>query len=345
MDTQGIFDSESRMDECMRVFALSTLLSSVQIYNISQNIKESDLQNLQLFAEYGRFAVQRATIPFQKLIFLVRDWMMPFEHEYGQYGGEMLLKKRFATSTDQHSELRSIRMNITNCFTKISCFLMPFPGMEVIRNSNFNGKLSDIEDDFKENLKELVPLILDPENLVSKKILGRTMNAQEFLECFKRYSEIFASDTVPEAMSIFDASSKFYNTNVVREEQTSYKTRMNNVCGSDKPYIQPEKLKNEHLRASKEAEENFKKQKLMGGDSFLEPYLKMLLDAIEKEYEEFEKINDSKINVVAKLLYFSCFLIRIYKPNLAICQVLTLVTILLKLYRTYAWKQQNRPGL
>jgi Guanylate-binding protein, N-terminal domain len=48
MDTQGAFDSQSTVRDCATVFALSTMTSSVQIYNLSQNIQEDDLQHLQV---------------------------------------------------------------------------------------------------------------------------------------------------------------------------------------------------------------------------------------------------------------------------------------------------------
>jgi atlastin len=47
LDTQGTFDSQSTVKDCATIFALSTMLSSVQIYNLSQNIQEDDLQHLQ----------------------------------------------------------------------------------------------------------------------------------------------------------------------------------------------------------------------------------------------------------------------------------------------------------
>lgn len=53
LDTQGTFDSQSTVKECATVFALSTMLSSVLVFNVSQNIQEDDLQHLQLFTEYG----------------------------------------------------------------------------------------------------------------------------------------------------------------------------------------------------------------------------------------------------------------------------------------------------
>ena len=66
MDTQGAFDSKSTVKDCATVFALSTLLSSVQVFNITLNIQEDDLQHLQLFTEYGRLAMEdNGAKPFQ----------------------------------------------------------------------------------------------------------------------------------------------------------------------------------------------------------------------------------------------------------------------------------------
>lgn len=72
VDTQGAFDSQSTIKDCATVFALSTMTSSVQVpaagllstsmkahvsttvlfvfqvYNLSQNVQEDDLQHLQV---------------------------------------------------------------------------------------------------------------------------------------------------------------------------------------------------------------------------------------------------------------------------------------------------------
>uniref|UniRef100_A0A8R1E2X0 GB1/RHD3-type G domain-containing protein n=1 Tax=Caenorhabditis japonica TaxID=281687 RepID=A0A8R1E2X0_CAEJA len=95
MDTQGAFDSQSTVKDCATIFALSTMISSVQIYNLSQNIQEDDLQHLQLFTEYGRLALEDSAVkPFQSLLFLVRDWSFPYEAEFGFQGGQRVLDKR-----------------------------------------------------------------------------------------------------------------------------------------------------------------------------------------------------------------------------------------------------------
>jgi atlastin len=72
MDTQGTLDTKSTVKENVTIFGLSAMLSSILVYNLSQNIGEDDLQHLQYFTEYGRLALEdnSASTPFQKLCFL-----------------------------------------------------------------------------------------------------------------------------------------------------------------------------------------------------------------------------------------------------------------------------------
>nr|CAD7461024.1 unnamed protein product [Timema tahoe] len=48
-------------------------------------------------------------------------------------------------SDKQHPELQSLREHITKCFSDISCFLMPHPGLKVATCPDFDGKLSGVE--------------------------------------------------------------------------------------------------------------------------------------------------------------------------------------------------------
>lgn len=207
MDTQGAFDSQSTVRDCATVFALSTMLSSVQIYNLSQNIQEDHLQHLQLFTEYGRLALEKSgSTPFQRLQFLVRDWCYPYEADYGAEGGQKVLQRRLEISNKQHPELQSLRKHIKSCFSDISCFLMPHPGLKIATNPKFDGRLSEIESEFKEQLKVLIPMILAPENLVTKKIDGQVVKARDLLEYFKSYIKIYKGDELPEPKSMLVVS-------------------------------------------------------------------------------------------------------------------------------------------
>ncbi|KAL3217268.1 hypothetical protein MRX96_051034 [Rhipicephalus microplus] len=183
MDTQGLFDSKSTLPESTTIFALSVMMSSVQIYNILQDVREDHLQVLEFVAQYGQLAQKEATgKPFQRLVFLVRD---SNDGTYGADAGRSLITERLQAATDRKPEVRQLRKYISNNFTDIDCFLMPYPGSKVATEHSYDGCLKDSDPEFKNHLQDFVPWILGPENLVVKKINGKAISCQELLTYIK----------------------------------------------------------------------------------------------------------------------------------------------------------------
>uniref|UniRef100_A0A0N5APN3 GB1/RHD3-type G domain-containing protein n=1 Tax=Syphacia muris TaxID=451379 RepID=A0A0N5APN3_9BILA len=295
MDTQGAFDSQSTVKDCATIFALSTMLSSTQIYNLSQNVQENDLQHLQLFTEYGRLALESTDAkPFQTLLFLVRDWSFPYEAEYGFSGGENLLERRLQITDKQHPEHQQLRQHIRSCFDRISCFLMPHPGLEVASSSHFCGQIKDIELNFQKELKVLIPHLLDPENLVLKRINGQEITCRELLEYFRVYINIFQDEDLPEPKSMLMATAEANNLAAVSSSKAHYMKKMEEVCGGDAPYIDAGTLDQEHERCLNEAVHMFKSARKMGGNEFSLQFLERLNSDIEEQYENFKKVNNGK---------------------------------------------------
>ena len=159
------------------------------------NLQEDNLQVLEIFTEYGRLALEATDEkPFQKLIFLIRDWSFPYEHPYGLKGGHTLLEKKLAIKDGQPIQLQRVRRNIRSCFSEINCYLMPYPGEVVTENPTFDGRVSDINSKFIECLKTFVPLMLDPKNVVVKEIGGRQVTGKQLMEYFKVYINVFAGN-------------------------------------------------------------------------------------------------------------------------------------------------------
>jgi atlastin len=48
VDTQGLFDHETNADDNSKVFYLSSLISSIQILNIKDNVEERDIEYLRV---------------------------------------------------------------------------------------------------------------------------------------------------------------------------------------------------------------------------------------------------------------------------------------------------------
>uniref|UniRef100_UPI003AABA814 atlastin-2-like isoform X1 n=1 Tax=Centroberyx gerrardi TaxID=166262 RepID=UPI003AABA814 len=295
VDTQGAFDSQSTIKDCATVFALSTMTSSVQVYNLSQNIQEDDLQHLQLFTEYGRLAMEEIYLkPFQSLMFLIRDWSYPYEHNYGLEGGNTFLDRRLQVKQNQHEELQNVRKHIHSCFSNIGCFLLPHPGLKVATNPYFDGRLKDIHSDFKRELAELVPLLLAPERLVEKEIGGNKVTCRDLLEYFKAYIKIYQGEELPHPKSMLQATAEANNLTAVAGAKDMYSKNMELICGGDKPYIAPADLERCHGEFRDCSVRHFRSVKKMGGEEFCQRYQNQLEAQLDEAYANFSKHNDGK---------------------------------------------------
>ncbi|KAE8299969.1 Atlastin-2 [Larimichthys crocea] len=295
IDTQGAFDSQSTIKDCATLFALSTMTSSVQVYNLSQNVQEDDLQHLQLFTEYGRLAMEEVyEKPFQTLMFLIRDWSYPYEHPYGLEGGQSFLEKRLQVKQNQHEELQNVRKHIHSCFSNISCFLLPHPGLRVATNPHFDGRLRDIDEDFKKELVNLVPTLLSPENLVEKEIGGVKITCRDLLQYFKAYMKIYQGEELPHPKSMLQATAEANNLAAVAGAKDVYNKSMEQVCGGDKPYISPAELERRHTELRQASVRHFRSVKKMGGEDFCRRYQEQLEAELDEAYANFSKHNDGK---------------------------------------------------
>lgn len=286
MDTQGMHDDQSTVKESAVIFALTTMLSSVLVYNVSQNIQEDDLQYLELFTEYGRLAEQHMFgKPFQKLLILVRDWYHIRDAEYGAAGGRKFLEKRLKVKENQHPQLQQLRKHIDSFFTEIGCFLMPHPGLKVAKGISSDGRLSDIEEDFKKQLLHLVPSILSPENLIPKEINEQKVTCQQLIIYMTTYVHMFKGNSLPEPITVFQAMAEGNHQAAVSEAVQQYSTNMNKRCGGQK--ISRNKLDKIHNQEKARAQDMFHNTRKMGGEELSRCYLQKLSQAMDRWYACF----------------------------------------------------------
>lgn len=200
LDTQGIFDHNSDIRDCTTIFALSILMSSVQCYNVMQNIQENDLEHLELFTQYGRLAMQNTTeMPFQKLLFIVRDWPYP-ETNYGD--GKLVIDEILKENNTQKPSMQQLRAQIKSTFNDINAFLLPYPGNKIARGTGTT--MQDIDPEFIQYVKELVPSIFAPDNLLIKKISGSKIKASDLIQYVQSYMNIFSGGTLPTPISMLN---------------------------------------------------------------------------------------------------------------------------------------------
>ena len=105
-----------------------------------------------MFSEFGRLALEKKnsicliTKPFQRIVFLIRDWSNAEENPFGSKGGKDYINS-YLDPTNKEGELRERRLHIRQCFDQIDCYLMPYPGQKVaghVANGHFDGRLSGV---------------------------------------------------------------------------------------------------------------------------------------------------------------------------------------------------------
>lgn len=280
MDTQGTFDNNSSMRENVTIFSFSVLLSSVQIYNLSNNIQEDDLQNLQLFTEYGKLALKDNPLkPFQDLFFLIRDWSYPYESQYGLEGGKNLLNKVLEIKGDHPEELKKVRRNIVQCFEQLKCFLMPYPGKKAAMDPNFNGKVLDLDQEFVEELKPLAELVLKKENLIVKKANGTNLTAKEFLNYVQTYWGIYESENLPNPSTIYEATSEANSASAMELAQNVYESNMQRISGNTYDFGS---LITQHSEFHRNAIKMFEDKALIGDNKIKRKYFNKLIENIQR---------------------------------------------------------------
>lgn len=62
---------------------------------------------------------------------------------------------------------------------------MPHPGLPVATNPNFDGRIVDVQPEFQQQLRTLIPRLLDSSNLIVKDINGDKITCRQLLEYFK----------------------------------------------------------------------------------------------------------------------------------------------------------------
>lgn len=219
LDTPGIMHDDQDEAESAAILALSTLISSVQILNVSCKLRESDLMNLNKCINYGYFVLDRLfntsdgngsshryaktrtkmCKPFQSLMFLVRDWCHQNIQPYGFYGGQQLLCKIMEINENHYYDVKQRRHNIISSFNQLSCFLMPHPGLTASKGIDFLGETSGIEKDFLRSLHAFVTCVMDADKMMKKFIDGEMASASELADYITECTRIIHNAVLLEA--------------------------------------------------------------------------------------------------------------------------------------------------
>ncbi|XP_077170992.1 RING finger protein 112 [Paroedura picta] len=151
IDTEGSQDLERSKETSTKLSAFSMLLSSYQIFNVSSQINDSDLEYLEMFAYAAEMVGKACGLkPFQQLDILVRDYV--FSPVYGLQEGQKYLCKviqKLESNNCRHQRALEILKS-----SSTRCYLMPFPGKKLVMGTK--GSPAEMDADFRECLKDYV---------------------------------------------------------------------------------------------------------------------------------------------------------------------------------------------
>ncbi|CAG9811466.1 unnamed protein product [Chironomus riparius] len=283
MDTQGLFDNESTPADNSRIFALGTVISSIQVLNLMNRVQEDQLQYLQFATEFTKFTtvetVEENQKPFQNLTFLIRDWTNDEEFEFGIEGGNKYFEEEVLKITaTQMPELRSVRESIKSSFEHIGCCLLPHPGRAVAGRKTYDGKLSGMEKDFKEELKKFIEHLLLPDNMILKKINAQEITGKELRTYIEKYFKLFQSNEIPETKTIYEMTVESHMSNLVKSCIHDYYLTIyrNDYLLTDKS------ITTVHQNCKARALKLYESEKKMGTSEHEEKYKAILSNEIEK---------------------------------------------------------------
>ncbi|KAG6923448.1 ring finger protein 112, partial [Chelydra serpentina] len=187
VDTEGSMDIESNKETSIKLSALSMLLSSYQILNIGRQVKDPDLEYLEMFVQVAEVVGEAYGLePIQHLDLLVRDWSS--SRVLGAEGGEQHLRHvrqmLEATSPCKHPKALEVLSRSSSC-----CYLMPFPGKQISTGSE--GTLRDMDEDFRESLRDYVTaLVGSASQQIQRDRHGELLTGMQLAEKIKNVSDV-----------------------------------------------------------------------------------------------------------------------------------------------------------
>ncbi|XP_076805595.1 atlastin-3-like isoform X2 [Clavelina lepadiformis] len=293
-DTEGAYSSTGKQNDS-DIFAFSTLLSSVQIYNMKDEINEQKLESLAAFTSYTERAGTKTESGqiFQSLMLLVRDWTDD-EFQCGVEGGRKYMEEELQNKKVTDEDLIAIRDKISKVFRQVECTLLPYPGAIVDnkdkRHRQNTTQVKDMSGDFKEHLRIFFHILLD-ECTEPKEVGGRIIKGDEILNLstklfnLLRTKEIF---NVSLTLKELDAAKA---QTLIQQLQKEYDEKMLAISRS---YCSETTVDENHKEYLHQAMEKYNNEYNTSYTSHKNRFKQLLIDAITNLLNKHKQIRSAE---------------------------------------------------
>ncbi|XP_073491637.1 RING finger protein 112-like [Aquarana catesbeiana] len=154
LDTEGSLDIEGDRETCLKLSALSMLLSSHLIINVNATLNTTELDYLEMFVNWSKL-MRDSSLPqhLQHLDVLVRDWKDP-DH-CGREEVHVFLQHEHEKLTMREDSKYNLVMDTPS----VSCFLLPHLGNKFLEPSQ--GTLADMDENFRHHLTTYISNLVE----------------------------------------------------------------------------------------------------------------------------------------------------------------------------------------
>ncbi|CAG7689185.1 unnamed protein product, partial [Allacma fusca] len=294
LDCQGLFDPSTTYAQNAAIYAFSSLLSSVMIYNVKTKIEEDLLQKILLFSDYtdsisSKNPEHQDTKPY--FLFLLRDFEFVEEFDYGFHNKKERPKRElenpgnyfdkiFTNTEEIHDKNQAVRVAIQNRYKDIGMFVMPHPGGKFIRDSRKNPP----EQDFQNLLKELVVHIMS--HLVTKRIGKEEVSGKSFKTTVKHWADLCKDSNFPVAETFAETTTRLQNDQASTMAIETFKMKYTRILYSDHSGVSDEEFRKTYPPLLKEVIETYKSSRSLGGEDLVADYVSKLTEKCELYFEE-----------------------------------------------------------
>ena len=198
LDSEGLGSTEEDVNHDLRLFSLTLLLSSMFIYNTLGSIDEQAIDSLGLVLRLCERMRSESSNDFPDFYWVLRDFSLALVGKDNQPLTPNKYLEQALSPQAGDSEVRNkIRQSIRGSFEYRSCFTFVRP----LTNEEELQKLDRLEVD--QLRPEFFEQVLDFRKLINsrvrtKKIKGKEITAEMFVELIKVYTREINGDSLPQ---------------------------------------------------------------------------------------------------------------------------------------------------
>lgn len=249
--------------------------------------------------------------PFQKLVFLIRDWGFPDTFDYGTETGQLYISRRLSSDPHQSDapskQSLHARKLINGSFQEINCGLLQSPG-ELAKLQNFQGRFDQLDRRFASKLRQFIQDLIILGGIPTKTRIfssNEQMLPEEFVALIQFYVKAYNSNQIISPANIMEINILSSNEAAVQISMNYYSSEMS-TNDLQKIYGLTQ-LSDIHSQLEEKAICKFKEFKKFGlpeqhckFEAILKGKLKAAFTMIKRNYEQGESSKFAENNIKAK---------------------------------------------